>query len=178
MKDVLVKSSACSVFLIFMATPLFGQAIPTASTSGGLFVGGGYIRANPDYSPATFQGLSLFGTADLLENFGVEANFHHIWGPASTSITETTYEVGLRARTHVGPVVPFFEILTGLGSFKYQRSFQNGTYGMFAGGGGVEYSFTGRLLVRGEYEYQKWDHFPPRGLQPNLATICVGYRLR
>ena len=178
MKDVLVKSSACSVLLIFMAGPLFSQAIPTASTSGGLFVGGGYIRANPDYSPATFQGLSLFATADLLENFGVEATFHHIWGPAPDSITETTYEIGLRTRTHVGPVVPFLEILTGLGSFTYQRSLQNGTYGMFAGGGGLEYPITRRFLLRGEYEYQRWNNFTPRGLQPNLATVSIGYRLR
>lgn len=177
-KDIVVKISIYFLFTTFVVTILVGQAIPTASTTGALFVGAGFTRANPDYSPSKFQGLALSGTADLLQNLGVEAKFHYIKGPASDSISEKTYEIGLRARTHVGPVVPFLDILTGIGSFTYQKSPQNGSYGMFAGGGGIECSLNRRFLIRGEYEYQKWTHFPPRGLQPNLATVSLAYRLK
>ena len=94
------------------AVHLTGQAVPTASTPGSLLIGGGYVRANPDYSPATFTGWSLFADADLWKNVGLEAKFNHIFGPTLDSITETSCEVGLRGRIQFGPVVPFFE-LTG-----------------------------------------------------------------
>ncbi len=178
MEDVLGKPLINLVLLLCLAASLVGQALPSASKSGDLFLGAGYVRANPDYSPATFQGFSLFATADLSTNFGAEAKFHHISGPASDAISETTYELGLRARTHLGPVVPFLEILAGLGSFSYQKSLQNGTYGIFAGGGGIDYKLSRKFILRGEYEYQKWSNFPPRGLQPNLASVGIGYRLQ
>ena len=141
-------------------------------------MGGGYVRANPDYSPATFTGWSVFADADLWKNVGLEAKFSHIAGPAADSISETTYEAGLRARVAIGPIVPFLEFTGGLGSFTYSRSSQNGSYGILAGGGGLDLLLTRKFSVRGEYNYQKWGSFPPRGLQPNLVTLGLAYRLR
>ena len=155
-----------------------GQAIPTASTAGSLLVGGGYIRANPDYSPAMFTGWSVFSNADLWKNVGFEAKFNHTLGPTPNSITETSYEVGVRGRIEIGPVAPFVELTAGIGSFAYLRSPQNGSYGLFAGGGGFDFPIARKVVLRGEYDYQRWGSFPPRGLQPNLVTFGVAYRLR
>ena len=162
----------------FAAVSLAAQAIPAASKLGSLFIGAGYVRANADYSPASFQGLLLFGAADFSEHFGAEAKYHRIRSPAPDAITETTYELGIRSKIRVGPLTPFVDFSAGLGSFNYLRGPQNGSYGMFAGGSGVEYSITRNALFRGEYEYQKWNTFPPRGLQPNLVSVSVAYRLR
>ena len=169
-----------SIVLVFSlhAACLLGQALPTASTPGSLLIGGGYVLANPDYSPATFTGWSVFADADLWKNVGFEAKFNHIVSPARDSISETSYEAGLRGRGQIGPIAPFLELKGGLGSFTYSRSPQNGSYGLLAGGGGVDLLITRKFLLRGEYDYQRWSTFPPRGLQPNLVTFSFAYRLR
>ena len=166
------------VAVTWSAIPLGSQAVPTASTPGALLLGAGYVRANADYSPATFQGGSVYLDGDFWESFGLQAKYNHVFGPAPDSITETSYEVGVRGRVKFGPIVPFLELSGGLGSFDYRRSSQNGSYGLYSGGGGVDVYLTRKILFRGEYEYQRWSSFPPRGLQPNLLTLGVAYRLR
>ena len=120
----------------------------------------------------------MFADADLWTNVGLEAKFNHIFGPAPNPITETSYVAGVRGKVQIGPIVPFLELTGGLGSFTYLRSPQNGSYALFAGGGGVDLSLTRKVFLRAEYDYQRWVSFPPRGLQPNLVTFGVAYRLR
>ena len=142
------------------AALLASQAIPTASTPGSLFVGVGYVRANPDYSPAEFEGWSVFVDANLWKNFGLRAMGNHTSGPQRDSISERSYEVGLRGRMQIGPIVPFLDIAGGLGSFTYMISPQNGSYALYAGGGGVDIPITRKFLLRGEYDSQRWNRLP------------------
>jgi len=49
---------------------------------------------------------------------------------------------------------------------------------MVAGGVGVDYKALPYLYVRGDFEYQKWFGFTPKGLTPSLLTIGVAYHFR
>ena len=69
-------------------------------------------------------------------------------------------------------------MLAGGGLFSFGDSGQNGTFGMYAGGGGLDYQVASHIVARADYEYQRWGNFPPRGLQPNLFTLGVAYRFR
>ena len=154
------------------------QAIPAASRLGDIQVGVGYVRAHPDYSPSTFSGYTIFADADLLRHLGVEADIHRISGLTPTTLSETSYEVGGRYRYPIGPFSPYIKLLFGAGTFSFGSSTQNGTYGLYTGGGGVDFLALKHIVVRADFEYQRWGGFPPRGLQPNLFTIGAAYRFR
>lgn len=164
---------------------LHAQAVPTATKSGGLQVGAGYVRANPDYSPKLFNGFAVYGDVDLWKHFGLEAEFHRVATASTINISETTYELGGRYRLPFGPISPYVKLMGGGGSFNFSNNSQNGiygnqngTYGMFAGGGGIDFRVIRNITFRADYEYQRWGSFPPRGLQPSLATIGVAYIIR
>lgn len=154
------------------------QAIPAATRQGDLQVGAGYVRANPDYSPSTFTGFGIFADADLWRHLGVEADFHRVSGLSPVKLSETTYEFGGRYRYPIGPVSPYVKLLFGAGSFSFGSSTQNGTYGLYSGGGGIDFRLVKNVVARADYEYQRWGGFPPRGLQPNLFTVGAAYRFR
>ena len=180
--------SFCAIFLLFSVSSLLhAQAVPAAERKGDLTVGAGLVLSDPDYAPHNKVGYSLFGDYVFLEHFGGEFQFKQLPGAGSSSVSERTYEVGgrllwtiRRKAPYAGgqSITPFIKFDVGAGNFSFQNSYQNGTYGLFAGGGGVEYNVTRALDVRAEYEYQRWSNFPPRGLQPNLVTVGVGYRIR
>ncbi len=165
--------------LLFSATSLvLGQAIPTASRNGGLQVGAGYIRAQPDYSPHNFNGYGVYGDVDLWNYFGFEAEGHRIAYSQTDKLAETTFEVGGRFRYPIWRFSPYIKVMGGRGWFSFNNSPQNGSYAMYAGGGGIDYRLQRRISLRIDYEYQRWGSFPPRGLQPSLGTIGASYRFR
>ena len=141
-------------------------------------VGVGYVRAHPDYSPSSFSGYTIFADADLLQHLGIEADIHRISGNVPNTLSETSYEVGGRYRYPIGPFSPYVKLLFGAGTFSFGSSTQNGTYGMYSGGGGVDFLALKHIVVRADFEYQRWGGFPPRGLQPNLFTVGAAYRFR
>lgn len=157
---------------------LHAQAVPTATKTGGLQVGAGYVRANPDYSPKLFNGFAVYGDVDLWKHFGLEAEFHRVATSSTVNISETTYELGGRYRLPLGPISPYLKLMGGRGSFNFPNSNQSGGYAMFAGGGGIDFRVIRNITFRADYEYQRWGSFPPRGLQPSLATIGVAYIIR
>lgn len=154
------------------------QAIPAASRLGDIQVGVGYVRAHPDYSPSSFDGFTVFGDADLWRHLGVEADFHRISGQVPNTLSETTYEFGGRYRYPIGPLSPYVKLLFGAGTFSFGNSTQNGTFGIYSGGGGIDFLPVKHIVLRADFEYQRWGGFPPRGLQPNLFTVGAAYRFR
>ncbi len=167
---------ACMFFAGSIA--LYGQAAPTSEKSGDLQAGVGYIRANADYSPLRFNGFAIFADVDFWKHLGAEAEFHRVSVAKDVSISETTYEVGGRYRYPIGRFSPYLKLMVGEGSFAFETHGQNGTYGMYAGGGGIDYRIQRRIIIRADYEYQRWSSFPPRGLQPSLSTIGVAYSFK
>ena len=165
-------------FCLLASIPLLlGQAAPTAYKAGGLQVGAGYINGHPDYTVHNYNGLAIFGDVDVFRHFGVEAEFHRI-SSADDNLVEHTYEIGGRYRYPIRRFEPYLKILAGRGTFTFEHSYQNGGYAMYAGGGGLDVRGPYKLTLRLDYEYQHWGSFPPRGLQPNLATVGVAYRFR
>ncbi len=168
-----------TLLLLTLVAPLaHGQAVPAGSVPGDIQVGVGYANANPDYSPHRFNGFGVFADADLWQHFGVEAELHRVSGPAFDRIAETSYLVGGRYRYPIRNLSPYLKILAGGSNFSSKSSGQNGGYGIYAGGGGVDYGLTQHLVVRADYEYQRWGSFPPHGLQPNVFLAGVAYRFR
>lgn len=162
--------------IVSMPALAIAQAAPTATTHGDLQVGGGYVRGDPDYGTHNGNGFVVFADADVWKHFGIAGEFHHLSSPGA--ISESTYDFGARYRYPVWRVEPYLELLGGAGKFSFGNSSQNGTYGMYAGGGGVDLHTIPKFIFRVDYEYQRWGSFVPRGLQPNLATVGVAYRFR
>jgi opacity protein-like surface antigen len=177
----------CLALFSLSTTALHAQALPAAVKSGGLKVGAGLVLAHPDYSPNNEAGFGIFANYDFLDHFGAELQFHQVGGSSATSVSERTFEVGGRFLWNFHPdlpllgprqITPFLKIDVGAGTFSFQNKYQNATYGLYAGGGGFDYNVTRKFDARVEYEYQRWRSFTPNGLQPNLLTIGVAYRLR
>lgn len=173
------------VLAVFAAsTHLYSQALPAAEKKGNIEVGASVVVANPDYSPGKKAGFNIFADYNFTKHFGAEGKFTQVGGSGSGGVSERTYEAGGRILWGFHPkflghrqLTPFANFDVGGGVFNFQNSYQNGTYGMYAGGGGADYNITRSFDVRAAYEYQRWSSFPPRGLQPNLFTIGVVYRI-
>lgn len=176
-----------SLIFTFISTLAHAQATPTAEKTSALKVGAGVVLANLDYGPKKGAGLGVFIDYDFAKHFGGEFEFHQLGWSSSTVITESTYEVGGRFLWPFYPVLPlvgarqftpFVKMDVGVGRFNFQNKYENATYNLYAGGGGFDYTFAPRFDARVEYEYQRWGSFPVRGLQPNLLTLGVAYRIR
>ena len=51
----------------------------------------------------------------------------------------------------------------------------NLAYNIWAVGIGSDYSLRPSLNVRIDYEYQRWNGFPPNGLSPEVFSFGVAY---
>ncbi len=172
----------CGAFLLlitlvpFLPTAL-AQSLPTATKPTDLQVGAGYIRANPDYGPRQFNGYTIYGDLDPFTYGGVEIEYDHSSGD-TPKLTESTVAIGARIRYPYRDFRPYIKIMAGIGSFSGGLPAQNATFGMYAGGAGLEYWLPRHLTVRADYEYQRWGSFPANGLQPNVLSIGLAYRVR
>ena len=166
-------------FLLGIATAVaHAQAIPAGTVPGDIQVGLGYVDSTPDYGPKNISGFGIFADADLWQHVGIEGEFHRVSGNSPIAVTQSTYEIGARYRYPIRAFSPYIKLLGGGGLFSFGGSSQNGTYAMYAGGGGLDYRVLEHVVARADYEFQRWGSFPPRGLQPSLFTVGVAYRFR
>ena len=178
----------CILLLLLVAPAAQAQATPAAVEHGDLKVGAGLVLAHPDYSPQNEAGFAVFGDFDFLDHLGADVQVHRVGGAPDSSVHETTYEAGVRFLWTFNPylpglgrrqVTPFVRGAAGVGTFYFKNSSgQNATYGIYGAGGGLDYNLVRKVDARVEYEYQRWASFTPNGLQPNLLTIGLTYRLR
>ena len=163
---------------------LHAQASATASRVGDLKIGAGYTGANSDYLPTRYYGPAFYVDFDFRQHFGVEGQFHFV-KDFGTNEYEKTYEIGGRYLRTYGKFVPYGKLMYGRGVYNFTDLFDknhpviaNLAYNMFAGGAGVDYKALPYLYVRGDFEYQMWNSFPPHGLSPMLVTIGAAYHFR
>lgn len=149
---------------------------PTAVRAATLQVGGGFTLASPDYSQPLFRGGSVYATLDVGSHLGVEFMFHQENTPGTDKIAERTYELGPRYVWHLSHVEPFVKVSYGRGVFNYPYDAANLAYNMVTLTGGVDVSVQRHIVLRGQYEYQRWLDFPPNGLTPQLVTFGAAYR--
>jgi opacity protein-like surface antigen len=163
---------------------LRGQALPTATRSGSLQVGGTFDLANTDYRPNKFKGYGFYATFDFKYHFGIEGEFHQVNDPnAAEGIYERTYEIGPRYVLHYKRFEPYVKAMYGRGVFNYPsvgnsttgRLGANIAFNLVAIGGGVDYRLMRSVNLRAEYEYQDWLQFPPNGLTPMMLNFGAAY---
>ena len=152
------------------------QTAPAAIRSKMLQVGGGFTLDDPDYSQPRFRGGSVYATLDFRSHLGVEFMFHQENTPRNDNLSERTYELGPRYVWHLSAVEPYVKVSYGRGVFNYPFNAANLAYNMVTGTGGVDIWVQRHIVLRGEYEYQRWVNFPPNALTPQLVTVGAAYR--
>ena len=182
------------VFFLFLACARLAssQARPTATRTGDLQIGGGFVADFPDYTKHKFYGYGFYGDFDFIDHLGVEGEFRS----ATDSIipqSQKTYEVGPRYFRRYGRFIPYAKALVGHGSEGYPpfsgstTSAGSAGYNFFGLGTGVDIPLTYHMIVRTDFEYQRWfaSTTPgalndigglPRGLTPILYTGGVAWR--
>ncbi|HZY72342.1 MAG TPA: outer membrane beta-barrel protein [Edaphobacter sp.] len=173
----------CFACVLGLTTLSHGQAIPTASRSGGLQIGGGLTYARPDYGRPV-KGFTIYGNYDFTRHFGIEGDIHFANIITPDDIGETSYLLGPRYRRQYGRFTPYAKGMLGIGRFQYQYPSRWGhayalTYKIYAVGGGVDLQATRHLNVRAfDFEYQGWPGYHTNGLTPIVMTVGVAYSFR
>lgn len=172
----------CVACVLSLATWSHAQAVPTASRTGSLQIGGAVTLISSDYAPRYYKGLSIYGDLDLFHNIGIEGDIHYsIITPDDTS--ENSYLLGPRYSWHHKRFTPYAKALVGFGRFGFQQGFypvaSTFTYGEYAVGGGLDYQVSRHINIRPfDVEFQKWPNFHPNGLSPIVYNFGVAYVLR
>lgn len=165
--------------LLLLGTVAWSQAIPAAARNATAQVGVGFLVVSPDYGQKDTQGITFYGDYDTRFHIGVEADVHLGTLSMPTHIGEDSFLIGPRFWVRKYRFTPYAKLLFGAGRFDFQNPIppqQNGTYGVYALGGGIDFKASKRINVRlFDVEYQKWPSYPTSGLTPLAATIGVAY---
>jgi opacity protein-like surface antigen len=177
-----------AALFILSTLPMAAQVSPSAKINGiPLSVGGGISDYNLDFGPSRRMiGASAWVDYRIWHGLGVEAEGTSIFAAKPDSLTrmkQDTIKGGLIYKYHpVFHLVPYAKGLYGLGSIDFPSHnpfYTHDTFSMMAVGGGVEYRLWKNVYLRGDYEYQWWDHFlGHHTLTPSGATIGATYYLR
>jgi opacity protein-like surface antigen len=186
MKKICLLSFALAAAPLLLPSALHAQATAAATRGGVAQVGVAYTTSNEDeYVGKYLQGMTLYGTFDLNNHLGLEADAHLVSLIKSYyGFTEQSYDVGIRYVRHYGRFSPYAKGLVGLGHSYAPNPNQivggntPGTYMLFGLGGGVDYGISDKINARADFEYQRWPNFPPHGLTPPLFSVGIAYRLR
>ncbi len=193
--------------LLFLPTVLIAQN-PQSATGGegSLRAGGEFSTFNPDYgcpNASPFQcggnqllGPTLFFDLDPRAKWGAEGEARWLDWHGSGGEKMSNYLMGGHYRVWRYQRTDFWlKMLLGGGWFTTPNYPQAGTlkgsYFAMVPGASVEYPFTRRFSLRGDYEYQIWPSFvgPPsynsagvlvqhnNGLTPNGFSVGVSYRI-
>ena len=115
-------------------------------------------------------------TATIPGNVEIGAGYVNANGDYGRNRMNGLFIFGAKYRYPIHRLSPYLKILIGAGNFAFGSSYQDGTYRIYSGGGGLDYRVTTHIVVRGDYEYQRWGTFPPRGLQPNVFSVGAAFR--
>lgn len=152
----------------------------TGIRAADLQIGGSFVYVSPDYSPEHFRGLGGYVTYDFKPHWGIEANIRQANTTGVNHIYERTYEIGGRYVYHLPPFNPYLRASIGRGVFNFpyydpSPPSANLAYNMYSLAGGVDYNLIPSINLRGDYEYQRWGSFPPRGISPQVISVGVAY---
>ncbi len=193
-----MRTPLLSVVLALLLIPaaLHAQAVPTAKRLADLQVGVTFSLANPDYAndiyhlqqPTSGQlrwhGYGAYSDLDIRYHFGLEAAFHTVSGPDPT-LYERSYEIGPRFVFPVGfRLAPYAKAMIGRGIFNFAALNSAGQSVQLANlgyttetlGGGLDLRLRPGLNIRVfDYEYQRWNNFPPNKLSPQVLSFGIAY---
>ena len=182
--------SAFTLFsaLAVTAPHLQAQAVATA-TGNALSVGLVYQNADPDYGPSRSSGIGAYVNFDFARYLGLTAEVNAPTALSNVIYPERTYLFGGRGVYRRGRYGLYVKVLGGLASAGNNSSVDPNitasqlinagqTYGVAAGGGGLEYRLDRPLTLRLDYESQHWLGYQPNSLTPGIFSIGAAYRFR
>ncbi|MEI9979346.1 MAG: outer membrane beta-barrel protein [Edaphobacter sp.] len=175
----MLRTIAILIGLLSASCLTQAQSEPTASRVGDLKIGGGFASAASDYGDR-YNGGGAYVDFDFLPHIGVEGQFHFVKDP--NDLYEKTYEVGGRYFFHHGRLLPYAKAMYGRGVFNFPAlgngQHPNDGYNLAAGGVGADYIVRPYLVVRADWEYQRWLGFMNSSLSPNILTVGAAYRFQ
>jgi len=169
--------------MLLISTAIFpelsarAQSNTTASRTGDLQIGAGFVfaKSNYNFTPINLFGGSLYTTFDIRNHWGGEFNFRHTRASSDSTVYERTYEIGPRIFIARGPLIPYAKLLCGRGVYNFHNNIANIAFNMYTFGGGADFQLRRSINLRADYEYQTWMGFPIANLHPSVITIGVAY---
>lgn len=169
--------------MLLISTAIFpelsarAQSNTTASRTGDLQIGAGFVfaKSNYNFTPINLFGGSLYTTFDIRNHWGGEFNFRHTRASSDSTVYERTYEIGPRIFIARGPLIPYAKVLYGRGVYNFHNNIANIAFNMYTFGGGADFQLRRSINLRADYEYQTWMGFPITNLHPSVITIGVAY---
>jgi len=170
---------SCLVCTLGFAVYAHSQAVPTASRTGALQIGGGFSYAKPDYTETAIKGASAYSTFDLTKHLGAEADIHVVSISTPDRVGENSYLIGPRYVFNEKHFSPYAKVLAGLGEIKFNFATMpasSTTTFVYALGAGLDVQVTHNINIRPiDFEYQQWPTFKPHGLSPYVITVGAAY---
>jgi len=180
--------------LLFAAVlPVYSQVAPAANQGGlPIEVGAGFSDFLVDYGSARMGGPAAWADwypsrlPAVLNGLGIEIagrdlNYDRSAGLGSVLRQDTVQGGPIYTWNHFRNFRPYGKFLMGIGRLNFASTgpYQHDTFGLFSPAGGVEFHAWRHIWIRGDYEYQYWQHvFGPHDLTPNGFTIGASYDLR
>jgi hypothetical protein len=157
--------------IAFSGTGLCAQALPAATGPGTSFsFGGGASLYQSDYGQERLAGLQATVDLNPTWRYGVEAEgrfLRYKTASDAESVSETTYLIGPRFTLPRGRTAPYVKFLIGEGKLKFPFDYAEGSYLVYAPGGGLDYQLSDRISWRVvDLEYQIWPQFTYGQLHP------------
>lgn len=165
----------CAAVVLLGVVSAHGQASSTASRTGDLQVGGGFVFGNSNYNSDSLRGFTVYSSFDIKDHYGLEFDLHQTTPSYGTKVYERTYELGGRYVLDFKRYRPYGKLMYGRGVFNYPNNIANLAYNLYSVGGGLDYRLRPSVNLRVDYEHQHWFGFPITPLQPNVITIGVAY---
>jgi len=163
------------------------QKLPTATAPGAyIAVGGTYSEFKTEYPQRTLGGAGGYIDLNFSRHFGIEGEGRWLRQNQIFGSHQTTYLAGPRFELPRGRYSPYVKGLVGAGKLVFP-SFNGyatgeGTYTVFAFGGGLDVNLTENIKVRAfDVEYQNWPLFyapgiPQQSITPYGVSAGVSYR--
>ena len=124
--------------MLLISTAIFpelsarAQSNTTASRTGDLQIGAGFVfaKSNYNFTPINLFGGSLYTTFDIRNHWGGEFNFRHTRASSDSTVYERTYEIGPRIFIARGPLIPYAKLLCGRGVYNFHNNIANIAFNM------------------------------------------------
>jgi len=133
----------------------------------------------------------VYGTTNYFAGFGTcfDLHFTHWVQIEGEGRWLRSHEYAGEHQDHylIGPKVPVVQFgraqvygkaLVGLGKMTFPNHSGYGTFSALAFGGGVDYKFSRKVMVRGDFEFQDWPKFlPDITMRTYGVTLGMAYRV-
>jgi opacity protein-like surface antigen len=173
-----------------LLTPAFGvfaQVAPSARVGGlPIGIGVGMSSYALDYSGGRMEGPVIRASVGLFHGVGIDGSARSLFMFTPSDLTRMQQSTFLAGAFYEAKpffhVRPFARFGGGIGVIEFPSAdpkYTRDKFTVYAPGGGAEYPITGKVYLRGEYEYQFWQKFQgPHDLNPNGVTLGVTYYVR